>query len=161
MWDALLYLSHEVGTGKLLPVVWENGALRKWDAIYFMSLLWQDRRMRDLFSYKDPCYLDSWIESLPSHNLLANFIYPGPSRWLCVRKYSWGKLQTQMRAISAILQVPYFLPETVPVAAVQQWCLVIFSHSGRIKAVLLRQRLYYRRGTHCRRNSVNWLRLSA
>jgi len=39
MWDHLLYLSHEAGARKLLPVVWENGALRKWDTIYFMSLL--------------------------------------------------------------------------------------------------------------------------
>ena len=39
MWNHLLYLSHEAGTGKLLPAVWEKGALRKWDTFYFMSLL--------------------------------------------------------------------------------------------------------------------------
>lgn len=161
MWDHLLYLSLEVGTGTLLPVVWENRALRKWDTIYFMSLLWQDSRICELFSYRDPCYLDSWIESLPSHNLLANIIYSSPSRWLCVSKYSRGKLDTEMRVISAILQVPYFLPETVSVASVLQWCLISLFPFRRIRAVLLRQRLYCQRGTHGRSNSVKWVRLSA
>lgn len=77
--------------------------------IYIVSLLSKDSWMHEPFSYRDTCCGDFWLASLPSRNLLANFIYARPSRWLCVIEYSWRKLQTQMRVISAIIQVAFFL----------------------------------------------------